>query len=71
VEQCDHESITLTDLTPANGQLVLSYHYQSGIKASVERVKVEKEPQVHDAIPFVRLRFTAPLARLTLYWTPD
>jgi hypothetical protein len=60
--------VTLTDVVPENGQVVLSLHYQSGILASPARVVVERDPDPYDPIPFVRLRVPTPVSHLTLTW---
>jgi hypothetical protein len=68
LEKIEPDAITLTDLAPVEGTIVLSFHFHPGIRPSADRVRVEKEPQVHDGIPYIRLRLTEPLARLTLRW---
>jgi hypothetical protein len=62
--------ITLADVVPEDGKVVLSLHYQAGMQASPGRVQVEREPDPFDPIPFVRLRMPAPAARITLTWEP-
>ncbi len=49
--------------------MVLSLHYQAGLQVSPGRVTVEKEPDAHDPIPFVRLRMSGPVTRVTLTWS--
>jgi hypothetical protein len=66
--QADCQHITLADVTPEEGRVVLSLHYQAGLRASPSRVQVEKEPDPRDPIPFVRLRLQGPVARVTLTW---
>jgi hypothetical protein len=66
--QADSEHIALGDLVPQDGKVVLSLHYHAGIRASPSRVKIEREPDPADPIPFIRLQLTAPLARVTLRW---
>jgi hypothetical protein len=63
---CRH--ITLADVVPQDGKVVLSLHYQSGLRASPSRVQVERETDPSDPIPFIRLNVSAPVARLTLTW---
>jgi hypothetical protein len=60
--------IVLTDVVPDDGQLVLSFHYQAGLRASPGRVQVERETDPYDPIPFIRLRVPAPLSQVTLTW---
>lgn len=64
----DSQQLTLADLVPENGVVVLSLHYQAGMRASPSRVQVEREPCGQDPIGFVRLRVAGPVARVTLTW---
>jgi hypothetical protein len=64
----DGRMLTLADLEPVDGRVVLTFHYLPGIVPSSDRVRVEREPQLYDPIPFIRLRLPGPVARLTLYW---
>jgi hypothetical protein len=64
----DAERIALADVVPEDGKVVLSLHYQKGLCASPSRVQVEREPDAHDPIAFVRLRVPGPVARVTLTW---
>jgi hypothetical protein len=64
----DDERIILLDLVPEDGVIVLSLHYQTGLRASPGRVAIERELDPRDAIPFIRLRVREPVARLTLTW---
>jgi hypothetical protein len=68
--KADQTAITLTDVVPENGQVILSLHYQTGMRASPSRVQIERATDADDPIPFVRLRLSNPVARLTLSWTP-
>jgi hypothetical protein len=63
---CQH--IALSDVVPEDGKVVLSLHYQAGLKVSPAKVRVEKDPVPPDLIPFVRLRLPGPVARVTLSW---
>jgi hypothetical protein len=60
--------ITLADVVPKDGKVVLSLHHQAGLRASPSRVQVERETDPHDPIAFVRLRVSGPVARVTLTW---
>lgn len=71
VHRCDSQSLTLLDLQPVNGQVVLSFHCPPRVWAASKWVRVEKEPQIDDAIPFLRLRLAEPMTRLTLYWNGE
>jgi hypothetical protein len=64
----DGHHITLADVVPENGVVVLSLHYQAGMQASPSRVQIEREPSGHDLIGFIRLRLAGPAARVTLTW---
>lgn len=64
----DWHHITLADVVPENGVVVLSFHYQSGLRVSPSRVQIEREPCGHDPIGFIRLRVAGPVARVTLTW---
>jgi hypothetical protein len=64
----DASGIILGDVTPRDGSVVLSLHYQTGLTAAPARVTVEPEIDPQDSIPFVRLRLDEPVARVTLTW---
>ncbi len=64
----DWHHITLANVVPDNGIVVLSLHYQAGMLASPSRVQIEREPSGQDPIGFIRLRVAAPVARITLAW---
>ena len=66
--QADSKRITLSGLEPEEGVVVLSLHYQRGMRATPSRVRVEEEKSGHDPVGFVRLRMAGPVARLTLTW---
>ena len=71
VRNCDAQGLTLTDLQPVNGFVVLSFHSPPRVWAASKWVRIEKEPQMDDAIPFLRLRLAEPMTRLTLYWNGE
>jgi hypothetical protein len=66
--EADPRRITLTDVVPEDGKVVLSLHYEAGLRASPGRVQVARDPDPRDPIPFVRLLLPGPVARLTLTW---
>jgi hypothetical protein len=66
--QADCRHIALADVVPEDGKVVLSLHYQAGLKVSPSRVQIEKEPDPEDPIPFIRLRLQGPVTRVTLTW---
>jgi hypothetical protein len=69
IRHMDAHHITLADVEPENGVVVLSLHYQSGLQATPERIAVETDEDRGDLIPFVRLRVDRPVAIVTLTWT--
>jgi hypothetical protein len=64
----DRFSISLADVVPENGEVVLSMHYQDGLRVRPGWVKIEREPDPYDPIPLIRLQMLAPAARVTLTW---
>jgi len=65
----DSHHITFADVAPdEKGVVELSLHYQTGLRATPERVAVEAADDGKDLIPFVRLRLERPVARVTLTW---
>jgi hypothetical protein len=68
VVHMDSHHITLADVVPEDGVVVLSLHYQTGLCVSPDRVLLEREPDAGDLIPFMRLRVDRPVARVTITW---
>jgi hypothetical protein len=70
----DARKILLADAAPRpvagekEGQVVLSLHYQAGMRVSPARVRLEQAVDSHDTIPFVRLRMTEPVGRIMITW---
>ena len=64
----DSHHITLADVVPENGVVVLSLHYQKNLRASPSRVQIECEIYADDPIGFLRLRVASRVSRLTLTW---
>jgi hypothetical protein len=68
----DNRRILLADLVPAvadgTRQVVLSLHYQAGMRVSPSRVRLEPAMDSHDTIPFVRLRMSEPVGRIMITW---
>jgi hypothetical protein len=60
------DRITLTNVVPDDGTVVLSLHYHSSLRVSPSRVWLEREPDAADPIPFVRLRLPAPASLVTI-----
>jgi len=64
----DSRRIALGDVTPdEKGEVWLSLHYQTGLRAAPGQVQVEQVPNPND-IPFVRLRLPGPVTRVVLTW---
>jgi hypothetical protein len=71
----DVRGILLADAVPAQpgpgeteGQVVLSLHYQAGMRVRPSRVKLEQAVDSQDAIPFVRLRMREPVGTILITW---
>jgi hypothetical protein len=70
----DSRCILLADAVPrkvgneAEGQVVLSLHYQAGMRVRPARVRLEQAVDSHDNIPFVRLRMSEPVGRVMITW---
>jgi hypothetical protein len=62
------QKVTLADVVPENGTVLLSLHYQHGWRVRPGWVRVEREPDPFDPVPFLRLRVPGPVARITLTW---
>jgi hypothetical protein len=60
--------VVLADVTPENGEVLVSLHYQHCWRARPAWIKVEPEPDPYDPIPLLRLRTAGPVARITLTW---
>ena len=66
--EMDTMHITLANVEPEGGEVVLNLHYIAGLKATPSRVQVDAEPSGQDPIGFIRLRMADPTQRLTLTW---
>ncbi|NBO91825.1 MAG: hypothetical protein EBV06_05875 [Planctomycetia bacterium] len=72
-QSADTRGIVISDARPVTGDdgigtLELSLHYQSGMRVSPSRVKIEQKLTTHDTIPFVRLRMKEPAGRILITW---
>lgn len=78
-EQADRKKVVLTDIVPADSPhpdggpipakvIVISLHYQAGLRVSPNVVTVERDPDPHDPIPMIRLRMNGPMSRLVISW---
>jgi len=68
LEQADVRRIALADLEPEDGEVILSMHYQAKMRVYPGYVQVERDLDLDDPIPFIRLRCLGPVARLTIIW---
>jgi hypothetical protein len=68
IVSADGQQIMLKDVVPDNGVVVLSMHYQAGMRALPGRVQIERAPTGEAQIGFVRLRLAVPAAVVTLTW---
>jgi hypothetical protein len=66
--EADVRRVTMSDVIPDAGEVVLSLHYQDGWRARPGCVRVERELDPFDPIPFIRLRMPGPVGRVTLTW---
>jgi hypothetical protein len=64
----DSRRIVLGEAKPDNGELWLSLHYQTGLRAAPGQVQVEPALDPFDPLPFVRLRLPGPVTRVVLTW---
>jgi hypothetical protein len=67
--RADSECIALDDVTPRQGQVLLSLHYQEGMRVTPSRVRVERAETLSDHIDFVRLLIPDQhVSRVTITW---
>lgn len=69
VERMDRQKIVLTDVTPdAAGDVVLSLHYQPGLRAAPATVAVDPDKDAYDPVPMVKLKVGGPASRVVVWW---
>jgi hypothetical protein len=67
--RADSECVALGDVTPHQGQVLLSLHFQEGMRVSPSRVRLERAESLSDHIDFVRLLIPDEhVARVTITW---
>jgi hypothetical protein len=66
--RADARHIVLEDVRPERGEVLLSLHYQAGLRVTPGRVRLERATDPRDPIPFVRLVVKEPVARVTIVW---
>jgi hypothetical protein len=70
----DSRGVMLADARPvpvngeSEGQVLLSLHYQAGMRVRPARVRLERAMDCQDPIPFVRLRLKEPAGRIYITW---
>jgi hypothetical protein len=64
----DSHHITLKDVEPEGGVVVLSLHYQVGLHAATPWIAIEPEEDKGDLVSLVRLRMDRPAKMVTLTW---
>jgi hypothetical protein len=69
VERADRQKLVLTDVAPdENGEVVLSFHHQPGLRVAPAVVWVDGDKDLYDPVPLVKLRLPGPVSRVTLTW---
>ncbi len=66
--RADSDRIALGNVVPDTGEVVLSLHYQSGLRVFPSRIKIERELNPLDPVPLIRLRVPGPTTCITLTW---
>jgi hypothetical protein len=67
--RADSDCVALGDVTPQHGQVLLSLHFQEGMRVSPSRVRLERAESLSDHIDFVRLLIPDEhVARVTITW---
>lgn len=69
VTQMDWKRVALSDVEPdEDGVVVLSLHHHANWSVSPGYVVVERDVDVTDPVPMIRLRVPGPTTRLTMTW---
>src|SRR5262245_21813829 len=72
VTQMDWKRVALTDLEPdENGVVVLSLHHHPNWRVTPGFAVIERDVDVTDPVPMIRLRLPGPAARVTMTWRGD
>lgn len=72
VTQMDWKRVALTDLEPdENGVVVLSLHHHAHWRVSPGYAVIERDVDVTDPVPMIRLRLPGPVARVTMTWKDE
>jgi len=69
VTQMDWKRVALSDIEPdEDGVVVLSLHHHANWSVSPGYVVIERDVDVTDPVPMIRLRLPGPVTRLTMTW---
>jgi hypothetical protein len=64
----DARRVTLVDVVPEKGGVLLSLHYQAGWRVRPAWVQVDSVQDAYDPIQLIRLQLPGPVGRVTLTW---
>ncbi len=68
-QSADANRVVLTDLRPDEKHwVVLSLHYQTGLRVSPSRIRIDAYSDPREAVPFVRLELDEPAPVATITW---
>jgi hypothetical protein len=68
IVECDAQHLTLEDLQPENGQIILSLHHDERMHTTDQRIRLDRALFAESALPFLTLRLPGPVARVTIQW---
>jgi hypothetical protein len=72
ITQMDWKRVALADVVPdENGVVVLSLHHHNNWHISPGYIEIERDVDVNDPVPMLRLRLPSPVVRVTLSWRGD
>lgn len=60
--------LTLTNVVPEDGQVVLCLHYHATMHTMNNKVRLDTWQHAYDGIPMLRIRLAGPMERLTIEW---
>ncbi|HMP01140.1 MAG TPA: hypothetical protein PKC45_01445, partial [Gemmatales bacterium] len=68
VDTLDQRRITLVDVEPEDGVVLLSLHYHLTLRSTTNRVTLSPAAHLDGSVPLTRLHVPGPLSRLTINW---
>jgi hypothetical protein len=68
ITHCDGQRLTLEDLQPEQGRIVLSFHHHDRMQATDHRIHIERADPSGGPLPLLQLRLAGPVARVTILW---